>query len=348
MSETWKSERQAVYHSLVDGAPDRAIAHLLKVLRESSGAPRDCANLAFVLFNYCDDETIASTAEQLREWGLSSSRKHAAVFLDLSLKLALEAPDIESQVRVEYLDKILRRRIRKTAAKPIVFWHIPKCSGTSINDALGSHFYFGPIAEIVPGYTFRPLALFLGRSMLDDIPYLPSMHFAQSELQVPDWVLQFTVLRDPVRRALSMYRQEAVAHQEPGHESPDWRHYHVLPRYGFFWDYRGDEDFDCWLENIPDDLLLRQLSTFSKTLTLSSAMDKVASLDYVLTRDFSHGSDAELLSLLGVEQAAVEVSEGTNRSDKSIEIPSHGKLALQTRLSPEYQLIGHVVAGLNV
>jgi hypothetical protein len=251
MSDFLDKERQAAYHALVDGAPQRAVDHLLKVIRQSRGAARDCSNLSFVLFNYCSDETIASAATLLHEWGLSGSNQYPAIFLDLSLKLALEGSDVESRVREEYLDKILHGRVRNTPEKPVVYWHIPKCSGTSINEALGAYFYSGPLAEIIPGYTFRPLALFLGRSMLDDMPYLPSMHFSKSELQVPTGVFEFTILRDPVRRALSMYRQEVAAFEKFSVDSPKWHHYRVMPRYGYFWDYRGDESFDHWLDNIP-------------------------------------------------------------------------------------------------
>lgn len=102
-----------------------------------------------------------------------------------------------------------------------------------------------------------------------------------------------------------------------------------------------------WLQNIPNDLLRRQLTTFSKTLSVMSAMEIVASLDYRLALDFSHGAEAELLSLLGAEQGTIEFSKNHTKSDKEIEIPHHGKLPLQSRLRAEYQLLRHVVSGLN-
>lgn len=310
---------------------------LLEVVLADGFAMRDCFNLAFVAFNYCALSVRAELLKSLQDAGIAHVDKISAVHLHLSLLIDQNNPDAELLVKESYIDRYIRPAIVRRPKKPLVFWHIPKCSGTSINEAVGSWYYDKPANQLLPGYGYKPLVSLLVQRFMGEIPFLPSMHFGLEEIPSTHGCVQCTVLRDPVERAISMYRQEFSSHRMQGQDH--WHHFRVLPRYGAFWDYREDRSLKDWMRNVPKWLLLRQLTTFSRAQDPEAAFQRLQRLDYVLIRGGGTGSQDELLRVFGVDPETVMVATDLNRSDTSIPVASEDRSALAALLNPEYALL---------
>lgn len=313
---------------------------LLRAVEGHHFQSHDCANLAYVAFNYCSRSTRIAIYERLRTAGIGDPAASVpATFLHLSFELDLGDADPKELVRRRYIERILAPQVKLRPPKPIVFWHIPKCSGTSLNVALSSHFYHSAVSELLPSYNYRPMVGYLIAEMLDEIPYFPSMHFGMDDLTPGTDCFSFSVLRDPVKRCLSMYRQEAATNARLARNATEWHHYRAFARYGAFWDYRNDRSFACWMQNIPEWLLLRQLTTFSARRDLQQATERLSRLDYVLARGLDAGSEAGLFAALGLDYAPEAVPTHLNRSDKRIHVPDQLAEVLHRRLSQEYDFL---------
>jgi hypothetical protein len=169
------------------------------------------------------------------------------------------------------------------------------------------------------------------------------MHFGFDDLRPKADHFAFTVLRDPVNRCFSMYRQEVAVNRIRLKREESWHHYRALPRYGAFWNYKHDRNFHAWLENVPRWLLLRQLTTFDISERVGVAASRISSLDYVFTRDFAMGSQEELFGKLGLDPTALAVSTDRNRSDPRIPVPAEAESLFRDLLEPEYELLASLM-----
>lgn len=334
--------RRYAYCAAAKGEHLTAIRWLLKAVLEANFRALDCSNLAYVSFNYCSRSVRGALLERLRDGGIEQIDEIPAIHLHLSLLIDQIQPDAELLVKERYVDRYIQPAVLRRPEKPIVFWHIPKCSGTSINEAVGSWYYDKPINQLLPGYGYRPLVAMLIERFMGAIPFLPSMHFGVDELPSVNGCIQGTVLRDPVERAISMYRQEAANNRLLGKDN--WHHFRALPRYGAFWDYRDDRSLEDYMRNVPRWLLLRQLTTFSRAEDTDTACRRLRNLDYVLVRGRGNGSQEELLREFGVEPDTVGVPSDRNRSDASIPVPDDARRVLAELLAAEYDLLSRLQA----
>ncbi len=340
--------RRHAYESVSAQDYVAACSWILTALRGYGFQPADCANLAYVAFNYCDRPTREEIFDQLIAAGARDLQTTAPTFLTLSFELDLGVPNAKKLVKRRFIDRILAPEIVARPKKPIVFWHIPKCSGTSLNTALGAFFYRSPASKILPSYNYRPLVSFLMREALGEIPYMPSMHFGLDEVTPQADHFSFSVLRDPIKRCVSMYRQEAANNAQGEIDQSKWHHYRTFPRYGAFWDYRKDKSFENWLSNIPGWLLARQLTTFSVRNDVPEAVSRIQSLDYVIARDLSLGSEMELFHVLDLKYSPDNIPKDLNRSDKSIAVPEDAAGLLAEHLGQEYEMLAKVQDAMNV
>lgn len=317
----------------------------VKAAIEHGFLAEDCSNLAFVAFGYCSRSALVGLYDDLIAAGVQEVESNAATFLRLSFELELASGDPEAEIERTYFQRILEPKIKRMPRQPILYWHIPKCSGTSINESIRTPFYSASLNHVWPGYTYRPLVKYLIENELHRIPYASSVHLGTDVLRPKAEHFSFAILRDPALRCLSMYRQEMSANAVLCEHEKAWHHYRALPRYGDFWDYRLDTTFDEWLENIPKRLLARQLTTFSPTGNVAQAGEALTSLSYLFCRDFELGSEAELFEKLDLDYSAGSVPTELNRSDKSIAVPETSLEALKPHLKDEYTLLDSIKAG---
>lgn len=321
------------------GDAEDSARSILLALANGGQQDSDCSNLAFVAFNYCGDDFRCWVASELDRIRADSFQTPYQRFLRLSFAVDLREKGFERLIRSSVVKCVEEQTIVRRERKPIVFWHIPKCSGTSLNAAFSAYFYKRPLRDLVPGYAFRPLLQHLATHCIEWIPYLPSSHLGVEELRLGNDAFTFTCFRDPLRRALSMYRQEMANHARSDHRSVAWHHYRHLGRYGSFWDYRRDTSFSAWLENVPSLSLERQLTTFSRSGCIEAASRQLKLLNYWFTRDVQFGSEEELFELLEIPYTRAAVPARLNESDKQIRVDPGDEDWLRSRLQREYELL---------
>lgn len=349
--------RQSAYNYLVKEEYEKSVYCIIKALKKSNFARTDCANIGFVLFNYLEKINLPAVYRELQKIGLDDVTTIDAEFLRLSLSIELETHGYDKKIREVFLNQILHPNVKYWPKRPILFWHIPKCSGTSFNKYMGSIFYSKSMKDLLPGYNYLPLLSYLNRNYITEIPYLSSNHLSLEYFNNSENSYSLTILRDPLKRCLSMYRQEMGAVQtsfprrlkrlyknlDPSSKTHSltscWYHYDVLPRYGGFWDYKKDVSFQSWMDNIPTWLLLRQLSTFSYDLSVTNALNNLNRFNYILGRDNLFGTEEGLFKDLGLPYTKECLPNSLNSSSKTRNIPAQGEEQLKTLLEPEYKML---------
>ena len=150
------------------------------------------------------------------------------------------------------------------------------------------------------------------------------------EQPLPADTFTVTVLRDPVARVHSYfdYLVSGDSFDAPGHVAERERRI-------------AADGFDRFLERVPPRHLLSQLHTFSTSLDVSEAADRIAMCSSVFfTEDFADGLTglAERLDLpLVLQRARVTGTRST------LDPPQFERL--RERLEPEYALLGRLSAG---
>jgi hypothetical protein len=249
--------------------------------------------------------------------------------LDVALKVGAESA--VRRVETEYLDRLVRPRIQQWAPQPIFFWHIPKCSGTSVSHAVGQHFYGVAAREVVPHYTALHLLQHCVGQIPDAFPFLSSRHVDSGRLDVPAGVFEFTVLRDPVKRVLSSWRQSHAAIART-------YHYRLLPRYGHDWFFWPPPSLPEWLARAPAELALAQLVTFATSRRPDDALERLERVE-VISYDLGVGDFDAIMKRAGVPLMYTDLPRKMNRSP---ERPSPSALDLRFArefLASEYSLM---------
>ena len=155
-------------------------------------------------------------------------------------------------------------------------------------------------------------------------------HHAAEELALPPDTHTVTVLRDPVRRVHSYfdYLVAGDSHDMPGPVAMRERRPALV-------------GFDAFLDRIPPDFLLSQLTMFSQRRDVSEAADRISACSSVFfTENFGAGLAAlgERLQLpLEVQRARV--------TDRRSSLTDAQSARLAARLEPEYELLRRLAAG---
>jgi hypothetical protein len=253
--------------------------------------------------------------------------------LTLSVRLALGDPSAERDVTQQYLERIVRPAIRHRRQRPILLWHVPKCSGTSVLSGLAQFYYGRRLRLVVPGYTCMDLLRYCVERVPEEFPLLTTSHMGVEQLSPSDEIFQFTVLRDPVKRALSAWRQNRLA---------EVRGFSLVPRHGDDWFYWPPPSFSEWLDRVPQKSLCRQLTTFAPDGDVDEATRRIAALDYLVVYDRGVGSLDGALEAMGVPLEAAELPRDLNRSPRTA-VPTDAEVARARRvLRSEFELLDRV------
>jgi hypothetical protein len=98
-------------------------------------------------------------------------------------------------------------------------------------------------------------------------------------------------------------------------------------------------DAESMLKLMPEELLLRRLSTFSDTLDEEAAR-RINSLDAYLLLNGRRDFD-DLFNEMGVSVRAADM-ERLNSSPKDVHITSDSKRRIRKKLQPEHRLLRHI------
>ena len=149
------------------------------------------------------------------------------------------------------------------------------------------------------------------------------------EQPLPDGTFTVTVLRDPVARVHSYFDYLVVGDSPdtPGRVAPRERRLAV-------------DGFDTFLDRVPARHLLSQLHTFSTTLDVAEAVDRVAACSAVFTTEaYAHG-----LAALGDRlELPLTVHRARVTQDRSTLTPAQSG-RLHDLLAPEYELLERLAA----
>jgi hypothetical protein len=337
LSCAWSSEWRKNVRALMnvyDGQYDSATFKWIDLLKNSPRHSRGLTNFGYFLFHlgttqHCEDALGQLSFQDMVEQGTPQSIKFY-----LSLMLATDHDRADRAIESYYLNSIVEPNRSPTRGdRTIFYWHIPKCAGTSLKQVLGDYFYDAPIGQVLPSYSTVPLLIHCVRHRLERFPFFSSCHQSIYTLGAPVEALEFVVLRDPLDRVLSMFRQTIKGL---------WTGYplKILPKYGHAWNYWRAVDAESMLKLMPEELLLRQLSTFSDTLDEEEAARRINSLDAYLLLNGRRDFD-DLFNEMGVSVRAADM-ERLNSSPKDVHITSDSKRRIRKKLQPEHRLLRHI------
>lgn len=233
------------------------------------------------------------------------SIEQVKAYLSLSLTLQKVSAD---EVYDSYIKPCVLPAVRRRRAKMLVFYHIPKCAGTSVNQLLGKYFYGEQHNTLTPGYIHAPLAALCVDELSEYLPYLSTKHMGTNIFPINnDKYTAFTVFKDPIARLHSMFVQSL----ESARSGYNLR---ILPKYNAFWRYWDASTLNEWLRVIPSSLLNAQLSLFAPDLDIQFAQRRVQQLAF---SDVLNNGDASLISWLRNEDVDVDaLPQGLNASHR--------------------------------
>ncbi len=321
------------------GEIDDAVKILISALNDAPENLHAAENLGYILFYLSDRNILESAWESLNHYRLPARADETSprlLMVILALMLKLDVEGAAKNMEKDYIERVVSPNIQNKPKRPIFFWHIPKCSGTSANDIFYRHFYKRPEADLLPSYASFPLLQHCLQHYGDVFPYIASAHCGVDKISPPEKAFVFTVLRDPVERVISMYKQTCTALTH-GYM------FRQLPSYEFFWEKWKANDFMPWIDNLPPALLQRQLTTFSPEEDVGKAAKTIKDMDYYMIHKFNRGSFGDLFSQLKLPLKAQDMSHSLNKSPKGPYISEEEKQMLKDKLEKEYTLIKKLV-----
>lgn len=214
----------------------------------------------------------------------------------------------------------------------IYLYHIRKTGGTSLNQmflalsgvdgegaydrlARARHLRLGVEAKVYVGWNKRLIER--GRY------FYAFSHLPAHKLTLPERTFTITCLRDPVARALSLYRM-LVEYRDKDIPHP------MMARQG---QWLGNTLGD-FMERVPRAHLQRQLFMFSETFSPTEAFDRIMACSHVFfVEDFAAGVES-LSARLGLRLQPVHAK----RSAQPVSVNPAELDQLRQRLEPEYAL----------
>lgn len=218
--------------------------------------------------------------------------------------------------------------------KNILFYHIRKTGGTSIN------YSFFSLVSHNPNEVYNQIRKSDSKSLqLDGIvfqgPNLSKLneggftygysHFPYEDIVLKDDKLfEFTVFRDPLERIISHYKM-LLRYKNIGVQK--WWLANEL-------DWLGNSFFD-FFENLPKERKFNQLYTFNKQYNIKSALENVNRLDYYFFFE-NYNEGLEKLSYL----LELNLNERNDKKSKSIfSLTPLEKIEYRKKLNIEYQFL---------
>lgn len=208
--------------------------------------------------------------------------------------------------------------------KAFFFWHLAKSGGTSLHETVGAYYYRSGL-RFVPSYTSRRFLAFLVRSNDCFLPFLSSAHLPASllDLKNPSYRKETLLVRDPVDRAISAYRQYRSA--------PESR-LNSLPQHGFLWDFLPVKNSRDWVDKSPQEVLNPIGYTFG-------SLSRIEKVDEIFNISALNHSPKKVVSSLGCEEVADSMRSEKNSTNKKIKFSRRARELLRLRVAPDDAMI---------
>lgn len=307
-----------------------AIRYFIQQLKLSPAYPSAYTNLAFVSAFYSDESTKEFVIEEI-EKHFPENKKFLK--LKFSLLLSLNKQKAIKEIHAIYIDKWISKAVVRSAKKPILFFHIPKCGGTTLTDLLYNYFYQSEVF-CLPNYFEVDLLRYCVEELADTFPFLSSRHLSLDDFKPTlSEFYTITCLRDPLKRTTSAFRQTRSGNK-------NGRFFKVIPRYGSYWNTGKVLNFKDWINVAPEKELNRQLSTFSQKMNTNEFLTIIEKLDYVMFLEDFQRQQLELMKQLGIrDNEKKDHNKKLNQSSKKIKISSEEILYAKGKLQKEDQAI---------
>jgi hypothetical protein len=205
-----------------------------------------------------------------------------------------------------------------------LFWHIPKSGGTSLHEVVGSYYYRSGL-KFVPSYTSRRFLAFLVENDDSFFPFLSSAHMPAKllGLKEPSYRKEVLILRDPVSRAMSAYRQYRG--------SPESR-LKILPQHGYLWNFLPVKNSLAWVEQAPQEVINPIGYTFG-------CLSRIQKVDEVFDISELNKDPIKVVRSLGCEMALNSIRSKKNSTGKKIKFSADAKEILKQRVALDKKIV---------
>jgi len=230
--------------------------------------------------------------------------------------------------------RIGRRYRLKGGFERIYLHHVRKTGGTSLSESfleLGGEDPLAVKRRMREGWGMARSGEFVfaahARRALEEGRYFFGWsHIPAWDIELPEKTLSVTVLRDPVARAVSLYRYLADPSSDEGQPFPAPPAQRELAADGF----------DRFLERLTEPDLLAQLQMFSPSRDPAEAAERIHDCSFFFLLEHMDNGLGTLSMFAGHTLAR----NHERRSSQELLVSERQRASLREALAPEYELMG--------
>jgi hypothetical protein len=289
-SPVTKQAAIANWHAL-NGRFDEAACRLGNILAVAPDTRGAATSLGFLLGHRkinCVDKLWTNFRHTWAELKFSQRPNIFRTYLvGLEMLFLLEPADAEQDIKDRYFPFFAREQLKDSGPEEnVLYWHVPKSGGTSVSSHLSKEVYESGM-DFVPSYSAKHTLSWIVQNQDGLFPYLSSAHLSAEDLGVQkgSGYKELLVVRDPVARAMSAWRQYTA--------DPAGRFW-VLPQHGHVWDFFPVGDLDEWARRAPHGVVNAYQYAFGTT-------DRLREVDRLIPIEHLSSRSRDIFAELGVQ-----------------------------------------------
>lgn len=318
-----------------------AAEHFVQALQLNATSQPTLINLGFTISQHYEELDLSKISSELEVIASRHAQSNLPLMFTYAHALLMHQPEAFERYIQNILLPILERKSKNHGVqKPwihntyrgICCYHIPKCGGTSFNQFLSHHFYGQGLNEVLPGYTNQQLLINFIQQDINLFPYFSSNHIRSHKLLPPPNYFTTVILRDPLDRLLSMYRQYFSCVQ-------NGYFLEYIPAYNTLWKHYPATGFVAWLHTIPACDVNYQLSTFSHSLSVEQAVKYCQTLDQIMWLEDLELGISKVAQKLALPLNIDNLPKDLNQSPRKTNFPEAVLAEAKQCLAPEIKFI---------